>query len=88
MKYNIFHRYHNNINDNFNMKGLNMGNEIRKKRKSLGFRMVDLSLRSGVGVSTIWLIEQGYNKRVLPETKKRIAGALDSTVEELFGVHE
>jgi len=65
-----------------------MRNEIRERRRSLGFRMIDLSLRSGLGVSTIWLIEQGYDKRVSPETKKKIAGALDSTVEELFGGFE
>jgi len=69
-----------------NSKGKRLRNELREKRKVLNLRMVDVALRSGVGVSTIWLIEQGYDQRVSTETKRKIASALGTTIEELFGV--
>ena len=61
-----------------------MRNELRQKRTELNLRMVDVALRSGVGVSTIWLIENGYDQRVSTKTKKKIASALGATVKELF----
>ena len=63
-----------------------MRNELREKRRDLNLRMIDVALKSGVGVSTIWLIEQGYDQRVSTETKRKITSALGTTIEELFGV--
>ena len=62
-----------------------MKSSLREKRKIFNLRIIDLAIKSGVGVSTIWLIEQGYERRTSGETKKKIARALDSTVEEIFG---
>lgn len=63
-----------------------MRNELREKRRDLNLRMIDVALKSGVGVSTIWLIEQGYDQRVSTETKTKIPSVLGTTIEELFGV--
>ena len=62
-----------------------MKNNLREKRKIFNFRLIDLAIKSGIGISTIWLIEQGYERRTSRETKKKIAQALDSTIEEIFG---
>ena len=63
-----------------------MKSKLRERRKALNLRMIDIALKSGVGVSTIWLIEQGYGQRVTTKTKRKIATALGTTEEELFGV--
>ena len=62
-----------------------MKNTLRKKRKELNLRMIDVALKSGVGISTIWLIEQGYDQRVSIKTKRKIATALNLSINELFG---
>ena len=60
---------------------MNKLTEIRKKRK---LRMVDIALKSGVGVSTVWLIEHGYIVRVSNRTKRKIAKGLGLKVEDIF----
>jgi len=67
------------------LRGEKVRNKLREKRKALNLRVIDVALKSGVGVSTIWLIEQGYGSRASKETKGKIALALESTVGELFG---
>ena len=62
-----------------------MKNKLREKRKELNLRMIDVALKSGVGVSTVWLIENGYIKRISYETKRKIASGLNTTIHKLFG---
>ena len=79
--------YHiNNDNNKNQFKRWKMRHELREKRRDLNLRMIDVALKSGVGVSTIWLIEQGYDQRVSTETKTKIPSVLGTTIEELFGV--
>jgi transcriptional regulator with XRE-family HTH domain len=61
-----------------------MKSKLRERRKALNLRMIDTALKSGVGVSTIWLIENGYSQRVSLQTKRKIATALGVNIEELF----
>lgn len=61
-----------------------MKSKLRKRREALNLRVVDLAVQSGVGVSTLWLIENGYSGRVSKETKEKIAGALGVKGDELF----
>jgi DNA-binding LacI/PurR family transcriptional regulator len=46
--------------------------------------MVDVALKSGVGVSTVWLIENGYIARVSNKTKRKIAKGLSLRIGDLF----
>lgn len=57
---------------------------LKEKRKERGLRLVDLAEKSGVSITWIWTLEQGYERGVSREIKKRIAGALDSSLEEIF----
>ncbi|MBN1270899.1 MAG: helix-turn-helix transcriptional regulator [Candidatus Aminicenantes bacterium] len=65
-----------------------MTNKLKEKRKEMKLRMIDVALKTGVGVSTIWLIENGYSERISKETKQKIAAGLNTTVEELFNYEE
>lgn len=61
-----------------------MKSKLRERRKALNLRMIDIALKSGVGVSTIWLIENGYSRRVTLQTKRKISTALGANIKELF----
>ncbi|MBL7083232.1 MAG: helix-turn-helix transcriptional regulator [Candidatus Aminicenantes bacterium] len=59
-------------------------NLLKEKRKEKRFRLVDLAEKSGVSITWIWTLEQGYKRGVSREIKKKIAKALDSPLEDLF----
>jgi len=58
---------------------------MKKKRKSLGFRLIDLAEKTGISMAWLWSLENGYKKGVSIEIKLRVAQALNSTTKELFG---
>ena len=64
--------------------GEKMSNRVREKRKNLNLRMIDVAIMSGVGISTIWLAENGYAERVSEKTRKKIACALQCSIQEIF----
>jgi len=59
-------------------------NKIKEKREKAGLRQVDLATLCGVGIGTIWLIENGYDKRTSKKTKDKIAAGLKAETKELF----
>lgn len=59
-------------------------NNLKKLRQRMGLRQVDIAKLSGVGLTTIYYIESGYEERASQKTKKKIAKALDKKVEEIF----
>jgi len=61
-----------------------MRQNLKTIRKNLGLRQIDLALRAGCGVATIWLVENGYAGRVSPKLKAKIAKALGRQVKEVF----
>jgi len=58
---------------------------MRKKRKSQGFRLIDLAEKTGVSMAWLWSLENGYRKGISIEIKLKVAQALNSTTKELFG---
>jgi len=61
-----------------------MINKTKEKREILKLRIVDVALKAGVGVSTVWLIENGYASRTSEKTKEKVASALQCSVQEIF----
>lgn len=59
-------------------------NKLREKREELSLRQVDVAKLTGVGLTTIWLLENGYDRRVSQKTKKKIAQGLKLKVQEVF----
>ena len=58
---------------------------MRKKRKSSGFRLIDLAEKTGISTTWLWSLENGYKKGISREIKLKVAQVLDSTIKELFG---
>ena len=61
-----------------------MKNKLREKREALNLRMIDIALICGVGISTIWLVENGYDRRISKKTKEKITKGLGVTTKEIF----
>lgn len=61
-----------------------MDNKLQIIRKKQGLRLVDVAKKSGLGISTIWLVENGY-EGISEETKAKLAKGLNTNVSELFG---
>jgi len=59
-------------------------NKLKKLRQKLGLRQVDVATLCGVGITTIWLIENGFEQRVSQKTKQKIARGFKLKVQELF----
>ena len=53
-------------------------------RKKKGLRMVDVATLADCSLSMVWLAENGYEKRLSPRLKGKIAKALRVPVEKLF----
>ncbi|WP_338595601.1 helix-turn-helix transcriptional regulator [Clostridium baratii] len=58
--------------------------KIKLKRIAKGWTQEDLSKESGISRNTIVKIEKGDNDGIRFGTIKKIAEALDTTVQELF----
>ena len=61
-----------------------MGYRIKEKRLEKKMSQEELSKASGVSRTTISNIESGVDKIVLSSTLKKLADALDCTVDQLF----
>lgn len=59
-------------------------NKLKKVRQNMGLRQTDLAKRAGVGLTTIYYIESGYEDRASKKTKEKIALGLGKKVEEIF----
>lgn len=61
-----------------------MQNNIKAKRKELGYTQDQLSEKSGVARTIITQLETGSRKTVTSETMLKLARALDSSVADIF----
>ena len=59
-------------------------NKLKKIRQNMRLRQIDLAKRAGVGLTTIYYIESGYEERASQKTKEKIALGLGKKVEEIF----
>ncbi len=59
-------------------------NEIKRRRTELGYRLVDVACLADLSIGEVWNLEQGLSHRARPETRKKLAKALQMPVKELF----
>ena len=72
---------------NLGSQGSILGTRIRQRRRELGLAQIELARRVGISASYLNLIE--WNKRQIAGARlRRIAEALDLTVDELGGLSE
>lgn len=61
-----------------------MGNKLKMARVRAGMTQEMLAEKSGVCRTTIWEIENDKPRNTSTGTLKRLAKALDSTIEDIF----
>lgn len=61
-----------------------MGNKIKEKREEMGMSQSELAQKSGVSRVTISGLENGLERNTTSQTLLRIAGALNTTIDQIF----
>lgn len=59
-------------------------NKLRHLRKKNGISQAELAVGSGVSMTLIWYLEAGFEQRVRPETRAKIAAYFKVDEDELF----
>lgn len=61
-----------------------MGYKIKEKREALHMTQEELSQKSGISRGTISALEQGDVRESTTKTLTKLAGALGTTVDQIF----
>lgn len=64
---------------------LNLAENIKKRRKQLGWTQQELAVKSELPISVITKIEQGVATQPTIQTVLKIADALSSNIDKLLG---
>lgn len=59
-------------------------NKIKNLRESQGLRQIDLAMKARVSLSTLWLLEAGYDERASQKIKSKVAAGLGIKVRDVF----
>jgi len=59
-------------------------NRIKSLRKKRGLNQVQVAAGADISINTLWMIEQGYDKRTTDETKQKIADFFKCDVSDIF----
>lgn len=65
-----------------------MGYRIKTIREQLGMTQVQLAQKSGISRTTIWALENGTDKVTTTQTLKKLADAMNVTVDDLFATDD
>jgi DNA-binding XRE family transcriptional regulator len=65
------------------MKGFKM-NQVKTLRKMRNLRQIEVAEGADVAISTLWMIEKGFDKKTSYETKKKLADFFEVSLEDLF----
>jgi transcriptional regulator with XRE-family HTH domain len=61
-------------------------NRLKKLRLEKGLTQTQLAVGSNVSLTTVWMIEQGYDRRTKPYIKKRLAKFFKVKPDAIFPV--
>ena len=59
-------------------------NKIRALRKEKKLKQVQVAVGADISITTLWMIEQGYEKKTSSETKQKLADFFDCDVDDIF----
>lgn len=61
-----------------------MWNKVKALRKKYGLRQAEVAQGADIAISTLWLIEQGFDKKTTKETKDKLAKFFECDVDDIF----
>lgn len=58
--------------------------KLKKLRKKMNMRQIDLAKKANISITWLWALENGFDERVSKKIKERVSLALACKYEELF----
>ena len=59
-------------------------NKIKRLRKERGLSQTQVAAGAAISITTLWMIEQGYEKKTSNETKKKLANFFKCNIKDIF----
>ncbi|MBA7614660.1 hypothetical protein ES703_21929 [subsurface metagenome] len=59
-------------------------NKVKTLRLERKFKQIKVAAGADISISTLWMIESGYEKKVTDETKKKLAKFFKCDVDDIF----
>jgi transcriptional regulator with XRE-family HTH domain len=61
-------------------------NKLKSLRKNRGLTQLQIAAGSGVSIACLYYLESGFESRVTPKTKKKLASFFGVNIDDLFPV--
>jgi transcriptional regulator with XRE-family HTH domain len=61
-------------------------NRLKALRQSRGLTQTQVAAGSGVSLATIWMLEQGFDRRTTPQIKKKLSRFYGVKTSDIFPV--
>ncbi len=61
-------------------------NKIKSLRKERKLKQIEVAIGSDISPATIWMLEQGYERRTTDETKQKLADFFKCDIDDIFPV--
>ena len=59
-------------------------NKVKRLRKERGFSQLQVAAAADISITTLWMIESGFDGKTTIKTKGKIAAFFDCDVEDIF----
>lgn len=59
-------------------------NKIKSLRKEKNLKQAQVAVSADISITTLWMIEQGYEKKTSDETKQKLADFFECDVKDIF----
>lgn len=59
-------------------------NRVKSLRKKHGLRQAEVAQGADICITTLWLIESGFDKKTTKETKQKLANFFECDIEDIF----
>lgn len=59
-------------------------NKVKSLRRQRGLKQIDVAAGSGTTITTVWNIEQGYERRVSDQIKQKLADFFECDIDDIF----
>ena len=59
-------------------------NKVKSLRKKKKLKQAQVAVGADISITTLWMIEQGYEKKTIDETKQKLADFFECDVDDIF----
>jgi len=59
-------------------------NKVKSLRKKKKLKQAQVAVGADISITTLWMVEQGYEKKTSDETKQKLADFFECDVSDIF----